>query len=162
MKLDVILDDVQNSEMDLAEQLRQLGEHHALDADLYHLGHSQAHQCAQRVLRLRPYLERYGARQHSVSEQDSPRVVESLRRHAAGLLGKAKPSGMLALQEMCDVYLVAQRNEMNWQILLQCLEAARDRELLEVATDCHERAEMVGRWLRTRIKVASAQVYVPS
>jgi hypothetical protein len=46
-----------------------------------------------------------------------------------------------------------------WVMLRQVALAVRDRELLEVANECHEAAEMRGKWLRTRIKESVPQVY---
>ena len=38
------------------------------------------------------------------------------------------------------------------------LQAVRDRELLQVASLCHEEAAGRGKWLRTRIKESAPQV----
>ena len=45
-----------------------------------------------------------------------------------------------------------------WVILAQAAQAVRDRELLRVASLCHQEAEARGKWLRTRIKESAPQV----
>ncbi|MFL6011692.1 MAG: hypothetical protein ACJ734_07880, partial [Gaiellaceae bacterium] len=61
MKLDKAIEDVQDAEAELAKELRAIGERHAVEHDLYHLGHTLAKQCADHLERLAPFAERYGA-----------------------------------------------------------------------------------------------------
>ena len=53
-----------------------------------------------------------------------------------------------------------QEAEIAWVILAQAAQAARDRELLSLVAECHEQAEVRGKWLRTRIKESAPQVLV--
>ena len=159
MKLDKAIEDVHEAESELATQLRSVGERHASEADLYHLGHTLARQCAEHGRRLAPFAERYGAA--PIDEHDgteSPRVVEALRRTGAKLIGKSEASGLLLLRDLRHLYLAAQNAEIAWVILLQAARAVRDPELIEAATECHEEAEARGKWVRTRIKESCPQV----
>jgi len=162
VKVDRIIADVQDSEVELAEQLRLLAEHHAADQDLYHMGHTQARHCIERVERIEPFLDRYHADPVEADPDKPSGLLDSVRRKASQLVGHAEMSGLVALQDLRSTYVYAQLNEINWQMFIQTLEAVRDHELLDVATECHERAEMVARWLRTRLKVSTAQVYATS
>lgn len=160
MKLDEALDDVQRGENELARQLRLLGEHHAADHDIYHLGHTLSLQCVQRVERLAPFLARYDARPIPTDGADGTGLVDTARRRASQLLGRAEASGMWLLHDLRDVYLQAHRTEISWVILNQAAEAARDADLLAVVSDCSAQAETTIKWLRTRIKVSAPQVLV--
>lgn len=60
MKLDKAISNVQDAESDLARQLQAIGERHATEHDLYHLGHTLARQCADHLTSLAPFSERYG------------------------------------------------------------------------------------------------------
>jgi hypothetical protein len=165
VKLHLALDDVQRAEMDLAAQLRRLAEHHATEHDVYHLGHALAEQCAEHVVRLRPFVERYHA--HTVDAVDggdpsSTGIVESLRQRAAAALGRVEIAGLALLRDLRDTYLTAQLVEIDWAILEQAAKAVRDPELLAVVSMCHEQAEHTAKWLRTRIKVGAAQVLATS
>lgn len=77
MKLDVAIDDVERAEMDLAKALRVLAERHAVEHDLYHLGHALAQQCVEQVDRLRPFADRYGATNFD-RDASEPGLVETL------------------------------------------------------------------------------------
>jgi hypothetical protein len=157
MKLDVAIKDVQDAETDLAKHLRAIGERHAAEHDLYHLGHSLARQCAEHLQRLGPFADRYGA-SGAGSVPESPGVIETLRRKSSELLGRSEASGLLLLKDLRSLYLSAQEAEIAWVILIQAAKAVRDGDLLDAATSCHQEAEACGKWLRTRIKESSPQV----
>lgn len=158
MKLDKAISDVQDAESDLAKELRTIGERHAVEHDLYHLGHTLARQCAEHLERLAPFAERYGAPPGDDGVAESPGLLETLRHKSAELLGRSEMSGLLLLRDLRNLYLSAQEAEIAWVILAQAAQAVRDRELLQVTSLCHEEAEARGKWLRTRIKDSAPQV----
>ena len=158
MKLDKAIADVQDAEAELAKELRVVGERHAVEHDLYHLSHTLARRCAEHLERLAPFAERYGAPPKTDGVGYSPGLLETVRRKSAELLGRSELSGMLLLRDLRNLYLAAQEAEIAWVILAQTAQAARDRELLRVVTECHEEAEARGKWLRTRIKESAPQV----
>lgn len=161
MKIDRAIEQVQDAETDLAAELRTLGERHAVESDVYHVSHLLASRCASQLERLRPHARRYGAPEHSEAE-DTPAVVERLRRTSSQLMGRQELSGMLLLDDLRDVYLTAHRAELAWLILSQGARAARDPELLAAASEGREEAERRWRWLRTKIQESSPQMLVAS
>jgi hypothetical protein len=159
MKLHLSIDDVQHAERDLARELVLLAEHHAAERDVYHQGHALGQRGAEHVRRLRPFVDRYGA--HAIdadARAHSPGLVESVRRKAAELVASVEAVGVVLLKDLRAAYLTAQRAEIEWTILLQAARAVRDAELIAVVTSCHEETEQTAKWLRTRIKVSTAQV----
>jgi hypothetical protein len=158
MKVDKAIGQVQSAESDLAVDLRRIGERHAAEHDLYHLGHTLAKQCTVQVERLTPFLERYGASDESVRDE-SPESLEKIRKASGVLAARSELSGLLLMRDLRNLYLSAQEAELAWVILVQTAQAVKDQELLEAAALGHDAAEMRGKWLRTRIKVAAPQVY---
>jgi hypothetical protein len=159
VKLHKAIEDVQEAEAELAKQLRSVGERHATEPDLYHLGHTLARQCADHVRRLAPFAERYGASSSTDNNiTESPGVLEGLRRTSSRLISRSEASGLVLLRDLRHLYLAAQNAEIVWVILLQAARAVRDRELIEAASLCREEAEARGKWLRTRIKESCPQV----
>jgi hypothetical protein len=158
MKLDQAIGDVHNAESDLAKELRTIGERHAVEHDLYHLGHTLAKQCNHHLELLAPFADRYGATPPDEGVGESPGLLETLRHKSAELLGRSEMSGMLLLRDLRNLYLSAQEAEIAWVILVQAAHAARDRELLQVVNVCQQEAEARGKWLRTRIKESAPQV----
>jgi hypothetical protein len=160
MKLDKAIEDVQDAEAELAKELRVVGERHAVDHDVHHLGHTLAKQCADHLERLAPFAERYGASSADNHVHQSPGLLEALRHKSAELLGHSETSGLLLLRDLRNLYLTAQEAELAWVILAQAAKAVRDRELLDEVTRCHEEAEAHGKWLRTKIKESAPQILV--
>jgi hypothetical protein len=163
VKLDRAIDDVREREAQLAELLRTVGERHATEPDLYHLGHSLARSCVEHVTRLLPFAQRYGAATDGAmtdgaAPDGGPGMLEALRRKGSQLLRHDEPAGLLLLRDLRELYLAAQDSELAWVVLLQAAKAARDADLVEVAEACHEEADGCGRWLRTRLKEAAPQV----
>jgi hypothetical protein len=157
VKLDHAITEVQNAEADLGRRLRIISERHAVEHDLYHLGHTLAKQCAEHLDRLAPMARKYGVEPED-PPTGSPGLLEKARHKGAELLGRSESAGLLLLDDLRDLYLCAQQAEIAWTILQQGAKAARDLELLEVITKSHPETEICAKWLRTRIKETSPQV----
>jgi len=153
------IEEVHEAEAALAKQLRATSERHASESDLYHLGHTLARRCAQHLQALAPFAQRYGAKPAPNDLDESPGLLETVRRKGAEVIGRSEAAGLLLMSDLRDLYLTAQHAELAWVILLQAAKARRDAELIEIVTHCHEETEMSGKWLRTRIKEAAPQVY---
>jgi hypothetical protein len=158
MKLDEAIDGVQRAEADLADRLRTVGERHAAEHDLYHLGHTLARQCAEHVQRLAPFAQTYGTRSREV-HPDSPGLLETMRHKGAELLGRSSASGALLLRDLRQLYLSAQETEIAWVVLIQTAQAVRDADLLAAAGPCHAETETCAKWVRSRIKEVAPQVF---
>ena len=157
MKIGQAIEDVEKAEVKLAKELRATGERHAVEHDLYHLGHTLADRCSERLERLARFAERYGARRRDARTR-SPGPIEALRHKSAEILGRFELSGLLLLRDLKQLYLTAQETEIEWVVLAQAAQAIRDQELLRVAAECHEEAQECGKWLRTRLKESAPQV----
>ena len=58
MKLGKAIEDVRDAEAELATQLQIVAERHAVEHDIYHLGHTLAQQCADHVQQLTPFAKK--------------------------------------------------------------------------------------------------------
>jgi hypothetical protein len=160
MKLDRAIGDCQEAETELAQELRTIGERHAVEHDLYHLAHTLARQCEEHLDRLRPFAAHYGADPSEPDVAGSPTLIERMRHKTSELLGRSELTGLLLLRDLRSAYLQAHEAEICWVILAQSAQAARDRELLTVASEIHENSEKRWKWLRTRIKESAPQILV--
>ena len=159
MKLGLALKQVQHAESDLAAELLKVGDRHAVDQEIHHTAHRLAEGCATLVDRLQPFAGRYDTELGDV-DADSPGLLERMREKSGELLGRTPASGMLLLRDLRELWLTAQAAEIAWVILAQGAQAARDADLLAVATAGHDEAEVRGKWIRTHIKQAAPQVLV--
>ena len=164
MKLGKAIAHLCDTELKLADELRTVGDRHASEQDIFHLSTTLAKQCEDHVEKLRPFAERYD--EDVSGDGDEPGLwetaVSALRKKGAELAGKTPLSALLLLRDLHDLYLVAQECELDWVIVGQGAQAARDAELLEVVTACHEEAVHQAKWVRTRIKTTAAQPLVAS
>ena len=158
MKIGPAVKELQESETDLAEQFREVGERHPSEHDLYHLSHRFAKQCESHAERLAPVAERYGTEPADAEAGEGGGLFEALREKTGALLGRRPESGVLLLRDLRELYLAAQETLITWTIVNQGAMAARDQELLEIIKDCVPETELQVKWLLTRIKVSAPQV----
>jgi hypothetical protein len=152
VKIDAAIQDVVELELELAKSLVVVGDRHAGEHDLYQLGRTLARQCTARVERLEPFTDRYGGSADAVAAQP----------YGTRAKPRAEPAGLVLLRDLRELYLQAHAAEILWVALVQAAKAIRDADLVEVATTCQQEAETCGKWLRTRIKKASPQVFATS
>lgn len=158
MKIAKAIEEVRKAETELAEQLQAVGEKHASEADIYHLSHTLANQCAEQLAHLAPAAERYGAPVTPDDVDHPPGPVRTLRRKASQAVRGSKVTGLMLINDLRGLYLDAQDAEMAWTVLLQAAKARRDQELVEVASHCQEHAQTRAKWVRMRLKEAAPQV----
>jgi hypothetical protein len=78
-----------------------------------------------------------------------------MRAKTSELLGRHPEPGVLLLRDLRELYAEA---SINWVILGQGAQAARDAELLAAVSHCHAQTLRGMKWTVTRLKVASPQV----
>ena len=140
MKVGPLLAHVRELETGLAAELRAAAERHRDDHDVYHQCHTFALTADKRVQKLDPLTARYGgqAAWKSAVGDGSDDLLEDLR----------------------TLYLRAQESAITWVMAAQAAQAARDQELLTLATDCLSEAEIQAKWFTTRIKTGAPQTLV--
>jgi hypothetical protein len=137
------------TELDLAEGYRKVGQAHAQEADVYHLTHTLAKQCEAHTEKLKPFVDRYGEEKPKEPEKLYHEFLEQTRSGSLGLL-----------RDMQDLYLMASACDMSWTMIGQTAQGLRDRELLEVVNSCEKEMANQMKWIRTRMKVAAPQTLI--
>jgi hypothetical protein len=159
MKLGLAIHDVADAEQRLADALLRLGERHRADHDVYHLTRqlarwSQGHRAA-----LARFGERYGADvpTDEVGEQRRG-PLSAIREKGAELAGRRPEGGLLLLRDVRELHLLAAETSVNWTILGQGAQAARDQDLLECVSLCHPETLRTMRWALTKLKESAPKV----
>ena len=162
MKLDLALRAVHHSERRLAEQLLALGERHKADHDVFHLsktlaGWAHGHMRA---------LAEAGKRFDLDLDADDPGSdgsggpLSALREKTAELVGRRPEPGLVLLRDLRRLHLAAAEASIDWTLLGQGAQAAKDRQLLDLAAACHPQTLRTLRWTTTRLKEGAPQVLV--
>jgi hypothetical protein len=150
MKLPVYLGLLHRSEGTLAASFRQVSEGHGNEPDVHFLCQALAAQCDEHQKALGPMIQRYG----EVQEDDEPE-----RLHADGLSDiRSGPVGLL--RDLQDLYLLASLVDITWTMIKQAAQGLRDKDLLDVVTNCDGQTKTQLKWLQTRMKQAAPQALI--
>jgi hypothetical protein len=155
-KIGIAIERVQAAELDLARELRAMGERHAVEHDVFHLTRNLAKKCEEHVEKLRPFAECYDAPREHEGDADTSGILETVRRKASALIGR-QPTGLLLLDDLRGLFLSTQDVVIRWVMLKQAALAKRDKELLRVCSECETDTIAQVRWLQTRIKESAPQ-----
>ena len=140
MKVGPLLAHLQELESGLAQRLREAAERHRDDHDVYHQCQTFATTANKRLQKLEPLAQRYGG--------------SAPWRSAVG-----DGDGEL-LPELRTLFVAAQECASTWTMAVQAAKAARDQDLLTVATDAMSETEIQAKWFLTRIKTGAPQALV--
>lgn len=139
------------AEEELARGLREVGDRHADEADVLHLGRTLAAQCEAHAEALAPVVARYG--------EDHAAGAEPERLHSELFRG-ARDGPLGLLRDLQDLYLMVSECDIAWTLIGQAAQGLRDDELFAIVQDCERETAIQQRWLQTRLKQAAPQALV--
>ncbi|MCV7444913.1 hypothetical protein H7K33_22000 [Mycobacterium paraense] len=156
MKLKLAIRELHRSERKLAHALNVVAARHRSDQDIYHLAHDMAGWSAQHLSQLAEHGRHYG-----LSLSPEPRtgaIVGSVQSRMSGLLRRRPEPGLLLLADLRRVHRLAAGASLDWELLAQGAQAAKDSELLGLASRCHPETLRQMRWANAMLKELSPQV----
>lgn len=140
MRIGLLLAHLRELETTFAAELRTASGRHRDDHDVFHQCSTFAVTAEKRMQKLEPLAQRYGGQ-------------------AAWTTAVGGGSDDL-LEELRTLYLRAQEIAITWVMASQAAKAARDEELLAVATEGQSETEGQARWFVTRLKTGAPQALV--
>jgi hypothetical protein len=163
VKLDLAIKQVADSEAELAEQLEKLGDRHRTEQDVFHMTAALAEMSRVRLERLQEVAERYSASIAGADGDDADGsgregLLSAVREKTSELIGGRPQAGLVLLRDLRKLHLLAAVASINWTILGQGTQAAKDAELLSLVSECHAEELRALKWTTTHIKVVSPQV----
>jgi hypothetical protein len=157
VKLGLAIEQLAESEERLATELARAGERHEADHDVYHLSSTLAEISRAHLKALAPFADRYGVAVDANGDGPASGLLGAVRERASELTGRRPEAGLLLLRDLRELYLLASDASLGWTVLGQGAQAARDRELLDVVSECHPDTLRQIKWVTTRIKQAAPQ-----
>ena len=159
MKLDVAIREVGDAENEVAQELNALGERHKADHDVFHVTETLQRLVRDNLEALAPRAERYDV---AVDLDDAPEqhrqgLVDKARGRTSELLGRRPETGLLLLRDLRKLHLLYAEASIDWVLLGQGAQAAKDQELLDLVSRCHPRTLRGMKWTVTRLKEAAPQ-----
>lgn len=158
MKIDLALEELHRAEGDLAEHLLHMSDRHKVDHEVFHLCRDLAGWSQQHVRELARIGTRYGVELSDEPPSDGP--LAGVRQKAAELLGRRSEPGLLLLADLRHLYRAASGASLDWEILAQTAQAAKEAELLELAERLHPETLRQAKWANAKLKESSAQIMV--
>ena len=105
--------------------------------------------------------QRYGLNLKSVppdEAQEDSGLLSAVRSKASELVGRRPAPGLLLLADLRDLHHVAAGVSLDWELLGQGVQAAKDSRLLALTKRCHPQSLRQMRWANAMLKVLSPQV----
>jgi len=147
-----------SAEEDLANELERVGERHKTDQEVYHLTRTLADVSRRNAEKMARFQERYPVSGGMRENEEGSGLFDGVREKGAQMVGRRPESGLLLLSDLSALYTLASEASINWVILGQGAQAAKDAELLQTTKECHPDTLRTLKWTNTMIKVVSPQV----
>jgi hypothetical protein len=143
VKLGRAIEQVANSERELAAGLLAAREQHPDDQDVFHLTKTLAERESAHLEALAPHASRH----------DATLDGEKL----GGALPDVDDPSLQLLSDLRHLHLLAAGASLDWVALAQGAQAAKDTELLATVTECHDETLQTLKWTTYRLKEAAPQ-----
>jgi hypothetical protein len=157
VKLDLPLRELHRSEKSLAGDLLKVADRHKVEHEIYHVARDLARWSQQHVHELAEIGQRYGVNLKDDPDEDSG-LLSAVRSKASELVGRRPEPGLLLLADLRHLHRVAAGVSLDWELLGQGAQAAKDFELLALTKRCHPQSLRQMRWTNAMLKVLSPQV----
>ena len=159
MKLNLAIEELHRSENHLVGALLAMSDRHKADHEVFHVARDIARWSQDHVRALAGIGADFGLELDPDPKGD-PGILEKARQTASDLLGRSSAPGILLLADLRHIYREASGTSLDWELLAQGAQGARQRELLELAERCHPETLRQVRWANGKLKASATQVLV--
>ena len=159
MKIDLALEELYQSEYDLAGQLLALSDRHSADHEIFHVARDLAVWSQDHVREIARIGRKYGLDLDEEPQSD-PTLLQRARQGIADRLGRRSAPALLLLRDLRSVYMDAAGVSVDWELVGQAAQGVRDRELLAVTESCHPQTLRQSKWANSQLKEKATQILV--
>lgn len=157
MKLGLALRELHRAENDLARDLLQVSSRHSAEHGVFHVARDLAVWSQQHIPLIAEAARELGE-DLDPEPYGEPGLADRARRRASELVGRESDAGVLLLHDLRGIYVKASGVSVDWELLAQGAQGARNRELLELAERCHPDTLRQARWANSMLKESATQV----
>ena len=157
MKLDMAIEELHRSENHLVTVLTSMSDKHKVDHEVFYVCRDMAGWSRTHVAELARVGRDFGL-DLDPEASDDPGVLAAVKQRASELTGRRSTPGLLLLADLRHLYREAAGTSVDWELLAQGAQGAKEQELLDVARRCHPQTLRVTRWANSHLKVTSPQV----
>lgn len=153
-----VLRRLHHDEGHLEKTLLVIGERHHTDHEVVHVTRQLAHWSHDNITAMASLADPHG---DFLDDPGDPSTtggtLAGVREHVADALGRRPGPALLLLRDLRELFLLASGNSVDWNMLAQAAQAARDERLVAVVTECHPRTLRQIKWCNATIKVLAPQ-----
>jgi hypothetical protein len=157
MKLGMAIEELHRSENELYTVLLSMSDRHKVDHEVFHVTRDMSRWSEQHVAELAA-----AGREFDLELDPEARnvngLLETLQQKASELTGRQSAPGLLLLADLRHLYREASGTSLDWELLAQGAQGAKNKELLDLAERCHPQTLRVSRWAEGKLKESSPQV----
>jgi hypothetical protein len=155
MKLGMALRELHRSEVKLARTLDAIAARHHNDHGIHHVAVDLSRWSREHVELIAETGERYGVKLRARPRTTS--VTESAQQWVSDRLGRRPEPALLLLADLRRLHRLAAGVSIDWELLAQGAQAAKDDDLLALTQRCHPQALRQMRWANAMLKELSPQ-----
>lgn len=159
MKIGLAIHELHRSEEHLVEVLLAMSDRHKADHEIFHLARDLAGWSQEHVRELARVGRDYDLDLDADTADDSGPLAK-VKQKGAELVGRRPEPSMLLIADLRHLFREASGVSLDWEVLAQAAQAAKDLELLALAKRCHPETLRQARWANAKLKESSAQVLV--
>jgi len=162
-KVGALVIGLHGAENELATALTNLADAQKTDHEIFHVARDLSGWSREHVAVLAEAGRHYDL---SLSAEpqgrslDESSIGQKAKRRGAEVIRRFHEPSVLLIAELRDVHLLAAGVSVDWEVLAQCAQAMHDRELLELAQECHPQTLRQLRWTNAKIKELAPQALV--
>jgi hypothetical protein len=155
MKLGLALRELHRSEVRLARSLDAIAARHHNDHGIHHVARDLAVWSREHVALIHDTGKRYGVRLRTHPRMAA--IAASAQERVSDRLGRRPEPAMLLLADLRRLHRLAAGVSVDWELLAQGAQAAKDDDLLALTQRCHPQALRQMRWANAMLKELSPQ-----
>jgi hypothetical protein len=156
-KLALLLRVLYEAETTAAEDLRTMSERHRSDHDIHHLTRDLARWSLEHIQLIADAAARAGI--ELTPDGDPPLETLALRRERMIEPSQSEQDpGLTLLRDLRTLHLNLIGLSVDWELLAQAAQGAKDEHLLDLATRCHPDTLRQARWANAKIKESAPQI----
>ncbi len=156
MKLKLAIRELHRSERKLAHELNVVAARHHSDQDICHLAQDLVGWSQHHLRELAEHGRHYGLRLSA--EPRTGALTGLVQSRMSGMLRRRPEPGLMLLADLRRLHRLAAGVSLDWELLAQGAQAAKDSELLSLASRCHPETLRQMRWANAMLKELSPQV----
>jgi hypothetical protein len=157
VKLDLAIEELHRSENELYAVLLSMADRHPVEHEVFHVTRDLARWSQRHVAELAEAGREFGLELDPQAKHRAG-LLESLQQKASELSGRRSAPGLMLLADLRHLYREATGTSLDWELLAQGAQGAKNKDLLDFAERSYPQTRRVATWAEAKLKESSPQI----